>query len=293
MDFGMQRSMGTCGSVTSLAPFSGVGMMPGMGMTAPGMGMGAVDPSMSLAAMRCSQGPSMMPGATGMMDPMAQMLMMEQQLLIGMMQLLLGLMMGQWLGRSMAGATGGGGGTSSDSGGVGQIGGSNEGGRTGGAGAGGQTGGAGTSSEAPPSVGAQGDVPVPSGRSGIEKVFGAPGTNIVSMKMPAGPGGKEITVTCNAKIAGKLKAAFEEIKAKGLSHLIHTFDGSYNYRKKRGGSDLSVHSWGVAFDINASENPMGRNTGTAGQQQLAEIFAKYGFHQLGNDRMHFQYATGY
>jgi hypothetical protein len=133
----------------------------------------------------------------------------------------------------------------------------------------------------------------PHGLSEINSTFGRAGTNLVSKKMAAGPGGKEINVTCNAKIADKMAAAFEEIKAKGLSDEIHSFDGSYNYRNKRGGSSLSTHSWGIAFDINASENPMGSSKQTAGQRQLAEIFAKYGFYQLPNDPMHFQYCTGY
>jgi hypothetical protein len=133
----------------------------------------------------------------------------------------------------------------------------------------------------------------PHGLSEIKRTFGEPGTNLVTVKMPAGPGGKMINVTCNAKIADKMKAAFEEIKEKGLSDEIHSFDGCYNYRNKRGGSTLSTHAWGIAFDINASENPMGSTHQTAGQKQLAEIFAKYGFYQLPHDPMHFQYCTGY
>jgi hypothetical protein len=133
----------------------------------------------------------------------------------------------------------------------------------------------------------------PHGLSAINSTFGRAGTNLVTTKMAAGEGGKMVNVTCNAKIADKMKAAFEEIKEKGLSDEIHSFDGCYNYRNKRGGSTLSTHSWGIAFDINASGNPMGSSKQTAGQKQLAEVFAKYGFYQLENDPMHFQYCTGY
>jgi len=154
-----------------------------------------------------------------------------------------------------------------------------------------------------PSAGSSGGVPVtnntrpvagrPHGLAQIKSTFGEAGSNLVSVKMPAGKDGKMISVTCNAKIADKMKGAFEEIKEKGLSHLIDSFDGCYNYRNKRGGSSLSTHAWGIAFDINASQNPMGSSKQTAGQSQLAAIFEKYGFHQLENDPMHFQYCTGY
>lgn len=133
----------------------------------------------------------------------------------------------------------------------------------------------------------------PNGVKEIYNTFGPPGTNQVTTKMPAGPGGKMINVTCNAKIADKMKGAFEEIKAKGLSNEIKSFDGAFCNRNKRGGSSKSVHAWGIAFDVNASQNPMGSTRQTAGQRQLAAIFEKHGFHQLKNDPMHFQYATGY
>lgn len=133
----------------------------------------------------------------------------------------------------------------------------------------------------------------PNGLQEIIATFGQPGTNQVTMQMPAGPGGKMISVTAHKAIIGKMKAAFEEIKARGLSGLIKSFDGAFNNRNKRGGSTKSTHAWGIAFDINAAENPMGSSRQTAGQRQLAAIFAKYGFYQLPNDPMHFQYATGY
>lgn len=133
----------------------------------------------------------------------------------------------------------------------------------------------------------------PNGLNQIISTFGQPGTNQVTTKMPAGPGGKMIDVTCNAKIADKMKGAFEEIKARGLSDQIHSFDGCFVNRDKRGGSGKSTHAWGIAFDVNASENPQGSTWQTEGQRQLAQVFEKYGFHQIPNDPMHFQYATGY
>ena len=133
----------------------------------------------------------------------------------------------------------------------------------------------------------------PHGLREIQNTFGAPGRNQVRVQMPAGPGGRMIPVTCHRLIAGQLRAAFQEIRDRGLSQHIRSFDGSYNYRAKRGGRSLSVHSWGIAVDLNAGSHPMGRSRQTPGQRQIAEVMRRHGFHQLRNDPMHFQYATGY
>jgi hypothetical protein len=133
----------------------------------------------------------------------------------------------------------------------------------------------------------------PHGRAEIERVFGARGTNQVTTSMAAGPGGRMVSVTCHRLIAPRLQAVFAEIRAQGLSQHIRTFDGCFNNRNKRGGSTPSTHAWGIAVDLNASQNPMGSSNMTAGQRQLATIFQRYGFYQLPNDPMHFQFCTGY
>jgi len=137
----------------------------------------------------------------------------------------------------------------------------------------------------------------PNGYNEIVSQFGQPGdrSNIVSVPMKAGPGGRTVPVQVHKKIAGRLKNAFEEINAAGLSDEIKTFDGSYNARKKRGGSTWSVHSWGLAVDLNAGQYPMGTSAASTSPRykQIAQIFARNGFYQLGNDPMHFQFATGY
>lgn len=137
----------------------------------------------------------------------------------------------------------------------------------------------------------------PNGYNEIVSQFGQPGdrSNIVSVPMKAGPGGRTVPVQVHKKIADRLKNAFEEISAAGLSDEIKTFDGSYNARKKRGGSTWSVHSWGLAVDLNAGQYPMGTSAASTSPRykQIAQIFARNGFYQLGNDPMHFQFATGY
>lgn len=39
-------------------------------------------------------------------------------------------------------------------------------------------------------------------------------------------------------------------------HGMNLFSGCYNYRAKRGGSTMSMHSWGIAVDIDAERNQM-------------------------------------
>lgn len=133
---------------------------------------------------------------------------------------------------------------------------------------------------------------VPRGRRGIEATFGKAGQHQVTVKLPLGPGGKEVNVRCHEKIVPVMRAMLAEAKAKGLLKHIHTYDGMYCYRTKnhRAGADLSTHSWGISFDINAGEGSRGRVN-----PQLAAVFEKYGFYwgKNFNDEMHFQYCRGY
>jgi len=45
---------------------------------------------------------------------------------------------------------------------------------------------------------------------------------------------------------------------RGLAEEMKTYDGVFLIRQKRGLSSLSLHSWGLAVDINASQNPLGK-----------------------------------
>jgi hypothetical protein len=51
----------------------------------------------------------------------------------------------------------------------------------------------------------------------------------------------------------------ELVRAKGIGGEIKTWDGCFNVRKQRGSFfAASLHSWGVAFDINAAWNGLGQ-----------------------------------
>lgn len=99
-------------------------------------------------------------------------------------------------------------------------------------------------------------------------------------------------VYCNKDMQAPLERALSLLKARGLGHLIKTWDGCFNIRKKRGLQAQSLHSWGLAIDINASWNALG----VAPTMPLAvvECFEEAGFEWGGRwtrpDGMHFQLA---
>lgn len=84
----------------------------------------------------------------------------------------------------------------------------------------------------------------------------------------------------------------KNIKDAGIASELKTFDGAFQIRLVRGDTEkISAHSWGVAADINASENQLG----TAGNMspKIVEAFESEGFQWGGKfkrcDPMHFQY----
>ncbi|HLL54180.1 MAG TPA: M15 family metallopeptidase [Myxococcaceae bacterium] len=142
--------------------------------------------------------------------------------------------------------------------------------------------------------------PPPVGYKQLVDRFGKPGTNIVTAKLPLGPGGKEVNVQLHAKMVPIMKSVLAEAKDKGLLKHITKFDGMAvepRLKRRPDGTPLvphqySVHSWGVAFDINA--NAKGGHVDKA----LVDFMKSKGFTWGGDfkknyDPMHFQYASGY
>jgi hypothetical protein len=58
-------------------------------------------------------------------------------------------------------------------------------------------------------------------------------------------------------MADPLRKAFGFIVDRGLSDELQTYDGCFNIRRMKGGGSMSVHSWGLAVDFNAADNPFG------------------------------------
>jgi hypothetical protein len=59
---------------------------------------------------------------------------------------------------------------------------------------------------------------------------------------------------CNRDLVDPLSKALNNLIITGHVKELKTWDGCFNIRKKRGLSSMSLHSWGLAIDVNAFEN---------------------------------------
>jgi hypothetical protein len=101
-------------------------------------------------------------------------------------------------------------------------------------------------------------------------------------------------IYCNRDIVAPLTAAFCALHDSGHIKELKTWDGCFNIRNKRGLSSSSLHSWGIAIDVNAATNGLGQKpTLSAG---FVKCFTDNGFDWGGHwkktlDGMHFQIAS--
>lgn len=95
---------------------------------------------------------------------------------------------------------------------------------------------------------------------------------------------------CNKRMVVPLTNAFKNIINRGLIGQLKTFDGCFNIRKKRGAGSPSLHSWGLAIDINAAWNGFGKVPTMS--KELVACFTDAGFDWGGTwsrpDGMHMQ-----
>jgi hypothetical protein len=99
-------------------------------------------------------------------------------------------------------------------------------------------------------------------------------------------------MTCNTQMFPQLRAALDEIVARGLAGTIHPnqYEGCYVPKFIEGTTTLSNHAFGLAFDLNVPEN----QRGTPGQMNrtVVSIFERWGFTWGGTwhwtDPMHFE-----
>lgn len=97
-------------------------------------------------------------------------------------------------------------------------------------------------------------------------------------------------IYCNKDLIIPLTNAFENILERRLKDQVRTWDGCFNIRAKRGAKSMSLHSWGIAIDINAAWNRFGKKPTMS--IELVNCFADAGFSWGGYwrtpDGMHFQ-----
>ena len=99
-------------------------------------------------------------------------------------------------------------------------------------------------------------------------------------------------IYCNRDLVAPLTKALEALIKTGYVKELKTWDGCFNIRIKKSGSTPSLHSWGLAVDVNAAWNGYNREpTLSAG---FVKCFTDAGFEWGGNwrvpDGMHFQLA---
>lgn len=110
------------------------------------------------------------------------------------------------------------------------------------------------------------------------------------------------TIRCHKEVAPNLVRIFKEIlQHYGLPKIqelgIDLYGGCFNFRKMRGGTDWSRHSWGIAIDLDPERNKLKETKATARfarpeYKPMIDIFYLNGFLNLGVEKnydwMHFE-----
>lgn len=109
-------------------------------------------------------------------------------------------------------------------------------------------------------------------------------------------------ISCHRLVAASLKAILTDIlEAYGYERIkelgIDLYGGCFNYRRMRTGNAWSLHSWGIAIDLDPARNQLKETARTARfarpeYKKMIDIFYKHGWVSLGReanmDWMHFQ-----
>jgi len=125
----------------------------------------------------------------------------------------------------------------------------------------------------------------------------------ITLPYPMVYDGKKVTkISCHKAVTNQLLSIFNKIlKVYGLKRIqelgIDRYGGCFNYRLMRGGNKLSIHSWGLAIDLDPARNLLHETSRTARfarpeYKAMIDIFYEFGFESLGReenrDWMHFQ-----
>jgi len=109
-------------------------------------------------------------------------------------------------------------------------------------------------------------------------------------------------MSCHKLVAQNFLNVFDDLLSHyGIDEIkrlqIDDFGGCFNYRKMRGGTEFSTHSWGIAIDLDPDRNLLRETSKTARfarpeYKPMIDIFYCHGFESLGVEKnydwMHFQ-----
>jgi hypothetical protein len=97
-------------------------------------------------------------------------------------------------------------------------------------------------------------------------------------------------IYCNKDLVSPLKSAFANLIHREYIDELKTWDGCFSIRQIRGSNSMSLHSWGIAIDVNAAENGLGKEPKLS--FGFVKCFTDVGFDWGGywkrKDGMHFQ-----
>lgn len=101
----------------------------------------------------------------------------------------------------------------------------------------------------------------------LSAFYGSPGANLVTASVPYPlrlawqPESRVDHVVCNRRVRDSLRLVLENVLAHygadGIRELrLDLYGGGFKERRKRGGSELSTHAWGIAFDFDPARNKL-------------------------------------
>ncbi len=98
-------------------------------------------------------------------------------------------------------------------------------------------------------------------------------------------------IYCNTLLVEPLRLAFINLISRGYAESeLLTWDGCFNIRQMKTSKSMSLHSWGIAVDVNAFNNGFGSKPKLS--NGFVACFANVGFDWGGlwkiPDGMHFQ-----
>ena len=126
--------------------------------------------------------------------------------------------------------------------------------------------------------------------------YGDPKTNeakfmrLITVPTDTRGGAIPAKIYCNVDMAVPILRAIRNIVQRGLANQVLSWDGCFCIRNTRNGQSPSLHSWGVAVDINQGTNKLGHTPSMS--PELVKCFTDEGFDWGGAwstpDGMHFQ-----